>query len=347
MSGCYPEACDGALWDCRLVGISGRPEGAGADDTLPRRAVLRFWLVAVLLEVALGVAFLLTGADATIDEGLSRARLDFGSDLLTAARVVVAYPAAGFAVCLALAQVAAPDLAVLVLARLRGGSAVLRVVAGRFRPWSREVGARRGLQLWAAVLVVFSLCNVASGVLHHELIPEDFTWSLSWRMVAMLPVAMLLDAGALFEESGWRGFALPALLRTHGPVAASVIVGLAWASWHFPVKFDAFVDYGLWGALGYLAAFTLKIVAMSVVITFFWARAGQATLLAIAMHGLSNDVARVGGLADPDTWGASAISELDLAAPFVVVALVLVAYARRAGWGLPSQAHEPGVPAYG
>ena len=29
----------------------------------------------------------------------------------------------------------------------------------------------------------------------------------------------------------------------------------------------------------YLGAFTIKIVAMSVVITFFWARAGQATLL--------------------------------------------------------------------
>ncbi|MCA9675373.1 MAG: hypothetical protein KC464_10085, partial [Myxococcales bacterium] len=67
--------------------------------------------------------------------------------------------------------------------------------------------------------------------------------------------------------------------------------------------------------------------------TFFWARAGQATLLAIVMHGLSNDVARVGGLADGATWQASAISELDLAAPFVVLALVLVPYANRRGWG--------------
>lgn len=48
----------------------------------------------------------------------------------------------------------------------------------------------------------------------------------------------------------------------------------------------------------FLGAFTVKIVAISVVMTFFWARAGQATLLAIAMHGLSNDVASVGGLVD-------------------------------------------------
>jgi CAAX protease family protein len=80
-----------------------------------------------------------------------------------------------------------------------------------------------------------------------------------------------------------------------------------------PVKFDAFLDYGLWGGLVYLSAFTVKLVAMSVAITFFWARAGQATLLTIAMHGLSNDVARVGGLADGTTWQSSAVSELNLA----------------------------------
>ncbi|WP_457205842.1 hypothetical protein, partial [Nocardioides sp. P5_C9_2] len=118
-----------------------------------------------------------------------------------------------------------------------------------------------------------------------------------------------------------------------GPVAASLIVGQAWASWHYPVKFDAFLDYGLWGALAYLGAFTVKIVAVSVVMTFFWARAGQATLLAVAMHGMSNDVARVGGLVDGPTWQVSAISELNLATPFIVLAVVLVAYARRKGWG--------------
>jgi membrane protease YdiL (CAAX protease family) len=298
-----------------------------------RRPVLQFWLIAVALEVFLGVAFLLSGAESAIDTGLSKAGIDFGSDLLTAVRVVLVYPAALLGVALALAQVAAPDLAVVLLARIRGGRTLLGQVGSRLRPWSREVGTRKGLLTWLTVVVLFTACNAASGLLHRSFIPGDFVWHFSWSMVALLPVAMFLDAGALLEESGWRGFALPALLRTRGPVAASVIVGLAWAAWHFPVKFDAFIDYGLWGALAYLGAFTVKIVAISVVMTFFWARAGQATLLAIAMHGLSNDVARVGGLADGDTWQASAISELDLAAPFIIVAFALIPYANRRGWG--------------
>lgn len=312
-------------------------DGTPPDEAQPSsgvdRQVLGFWLIAVALEVLLGVAFLVSGAEDAIDTGLSKAGIDFGSDLVTAVRVVLVYPAALLGVVLALAQVAAPDLAVVLLARVRGGRTLLRQVGSRLRPWSREVGTRRGLLVWLAVVVTFTACNLASGLLHRTFIPGDFVWHFSWSVVVLLPVAMFLDAGALFEESGWRGFALPALLRTRGPVAASVIVGLAWASWHFPVKFDAFIDYGLWGALAYLGAFTLKIVAISVVMTFFWARAGQATLLAIAMHGLSNDVARVGGLADGETWQSSAISELDLAVPFIVVAFALNCYANRRGWG--------------
>lgn len=318
------------------VGVRVVPGGgrAGVEEVaLPRRPVLTFWLVAVALEVVLGVAFLVSGAESAIDEGLSKAGLDFGSDLLTAGRVLVVYPAALLGITLALAQVAAPDLAVLVVARIRGGRALLRAVGRRFRPWSPEVGARRGVVIWLVVVVVFSACNLASGLLHRALVPQDFTWHFSWSMLALLPVAMFLDAGALLEENGWRGFALPVLLRDHGPLAASLLVGLAWASWHFPVKFDAFLDYGLGGALAYLGAFTVKILAISVVMTFFWARAGQATLLAVVMHGLSNDVARIGGFVDGPTWQASAISELDLALPFVVLALVLVPYANRRGWG--------------
>lgn len=300
---------------------------------LPRRPVLTFWVIAVALEILLGVAFVLSGAESAIDAGLSKAGVDFGSDLLTAARVVVVYPAALLGVALALAQVAAPDLAVLVVARIRGGRRLLRAVGRRVRPWSEEVGPRRGIRIWITVVVAFSACNIASGLLHRAFVPQDLAWHFSWSIIALLPVAMFLDAGALLEENGWRGFALPVLLRTHGPVSASLVVGLAWASWHFPVKYDAFVDYPFWGALAYLGAFTLKIVAISVVITFFWARVGQSTLLAIAMHGLSNDVARVGGLVDGTTWQASAVSELDLAAPFVILALLLVPYAQRNGWG--------------
>jgi membrane protease YdiL (CAAX protease family) len=313
--------------------VTHRIGDASESVSLPRRPLLIYWLIAVGIEFVLAAVFVLTGADAAIETALHKAGLDFATDFITAGRAVIAYPAATVGVVLSLLQVAAPDLAVLGVSVIRGGRALRRAVTGRFRFWSRQVGARRGLAIWAAMIVTFTACNLVSGLLHQRLVGGEFTWELGWRTLALLPVAMFLDAGAVLEENGWRGYSMPVALRRWGPLGASLVVGLMWAAWHYPVKFNVFLDYGAVGGSAVLGAFTLKLIAISVVMTFFWARAGQATILAIAMHGLSNDVARVGGLTGPLTWQTEVVTELDLAVPFIVVAIAVVLIARQRGWG--------------
>ena len=39
--------------------------------------------------------------------------------------------------------------------------------------------------------------------------------------------------GPLFEESGWRGFALPRMQHRFGPVRGSLLLGMLWTGWHF------------------------------------------------------------------------------------------------------------------
>jgi hypothetical protein len=92
-----------------VIGTSAGATAGAPEVVLPRRPVLTFWLIAVALEILLGVVFLVSGAESAIDDGLAKAGIGFGSDLLTAGRVVVAYPAALLGVTLALAQVASPD----------------------------------------------------------------------------------------------------------------------------------------------------------------------------------------------------------------------------------------------
>jgi membrane protease YdiL (CAAX protease family) len=43
--------------------------------------------------------------------------------------------------------------------------------------------------------------------------------------------------GALSEEPGWRGFALPRLQAKFSPLVSSLILGVIWAVWHAPGKF--------------------------------------------------------------------------------------------------------------
>lgn len=303
--------------------------------------MLRFWIVATALEVVLAAALILSGGDAAVSRGLEAAGLEFNTDLVTAVRIVVVYPAAAIGVLLALAQVAAPDLAVLVVTRtVRRGPASLAAVARRFRFWSADVGARRGLVVWGQMLATFLLLSLATAGLDAALLsPADWRWSphlLSWTVVGPLLVTLFLDAGALLEENGWRGYALPLLLLRYSPLTASLVLGVAWAAWHYPVKYNALTDYGP-GGLVYLAAFTLKIVLTTIVMTYFWQRAGQATIIAIAMHGLSNDSLRLQGQLLGDSLTLSVVTELTISAPLALVAALLL-WRTRGRLGAPGPA---------
>ncbi len=297
-----------------------------------RRPVLRFWVVATTAEVVLAVLLLLTGGDAAIESALAATGTEFNTDLVTALLLGVAYPAAALGIVLSIAQVAAPDLAILVVTRgVRSGPGSLSAVMARFRFWSKDLTPARGLLIWTQMLVLFVVLDLATaGLDHWWLGPQEYQWHaprFTIGLLGALAVAMFLDAGALFEENGWRGYALPQLVTRHSPIRASVVLGLGWAAWHYPVKYNAITDYGI-GGLAYLAAFTLKIVLLTIVMTYFWQRAGQATIIAIAMHGLSNDSLRLQGELIGDSLHLSILSELAIAVPLAIAATVLAAATR-------------------
>lgn len=291
------------------------------------RLTLRFWLIALGLEVIFGLALVFVG-DAALQRGLDATGLDFNTDAVTAVRLLIGYPAATVAILLSVGGVAAPDIAVFIVTWRRRGADGLAAVHQRFVFWSPAVGRRRGLRVWGAMVVVFVGASLVTAGLDAWLLPaSDWRWHGDWGLSGLvlgLLVAMFLDLGAVLEENGWRGYALPRLLRKHSPVVASIILGLMWAAWHFPVKYDAFTTYGVAG-VWYLAAFTIKILVLTVVMTYFWQRAGQATILAIAMHGLSNDSLRIqGDLIGDGSLRTDVVSELTIALPLLAIALVLV-----------------------
>lgn len=291
------------------------------------RLTLRFWLYAVGLEVMFGASLFLVG-DAALQRGLDATGLEFNTDAVTAARLIAAYPAAVGAVLLAVGAVAAPDIAVLLVTFRRRGADGLAAVGRRFRFWAPEIGRREGIHIWVAMTVTFVAASLATAGLNAVLLPSNHwtvrgEWDPTGLLVGLL-VAMFLDLGAVLEENGWRGYALPRLLTRYSPLVASLVLGLMWAAWHLPVKYDAVTSYGVVGGW-YLAAFTVKIVVLTVVMTHFWQRAGQATILAIAMHGLSNDSLRLQGhLADIVSLRTEVISELTITAPLLAVAVILL-----------------------
>ena len=44
-----------------------------------------------------------------------------------------------------------------------------------------------------------------------------------------------LPFGPLAEEAGWRGYLLPVLQRRHSALMSSLVIGVIWTFWHFPM----------------------------------------------------------------------------------------------------------------
>jgi len=99
------------------------------------------------------------------------------------------------------------------------------------------------------------------------------------RMVPLLPVLVLVTAlvGGGNEEPGWRGFALPHLTERLSAFTASLVIGVVWAVWHFPLF--------LMGAprllSGSLLLYSMVVVAVSVLLTWVYESTGRSVLLAL------------------------------------------------------------------
>jgi membrane protease YdiL (CAAX protease family) len=104
----------------------------------------------------------------------------------------------------------------------------------------------------------------------------DGSFPLHLERFALLPLFLIANLG---EEIGWRGYALPGLQRRVTPLAASVILGVAWAAFHW-VALGQNPDRP-WG---YIAVGSASLVAMSVVMTWLFNRTGGSVVLTVLLH---------------------------------------------------------------
>lgn len=99
---------------------------------------------------------------------------------------------------------------------------------------------------------------------------------------------------AVGEEAGWRGFLQPRLEQLLGcRVKASIVGGVIWGAWHWPVMVLAGYEYGFgyWGEpwLG-MALFCLVCVCLNTLLDLLYRKTGSIWAAAVA-HGGINAVA--------------------------------------------------------
>jgi membrane protease YdiL (CAAX protease family) len=170
---------------------------------------------------------------------------------------------------------AGPCLASLLMTLFLYGLRGVGRLALRLCPWSvgrawPVLAVCLLLPLGVVVLPVKILAALAVSVPH-----------LSWEGWPHYLYGAVIGEGligpGLFEEIGWRGFALPYLQRRYSALVSSLIIGLVWAFWHFP-NFFFFTPT-------MLAVFVPMGIVMSVIYTWVYNSTGGSLFAVVVLHG--------------------------------------------------------------
>jgi membrane protease YdiL (CAAX protease family) len=94
-----------------------------------------------------------------------------------------------------------------------------------------RVGVRWYLVVLAIVFVIY-LPSVIVGLLNGPIPTASLVFtSLVW----FIPMFLYTLLASGLEEPGWRGYALPNLQTRHNARKASLILGIIWGIWHWPI----------------------------------------------------------------------------------------------------------------
>ena len=219
-----------------------------------------------------------------------------------------------------------PLLAALIVIPITQGWAGLRELGSRMIRWRvRWYWYVVAIALPLAVVLLTVGLNVALGASTPSLVQFG-----SVTTVLMVFAVRLLNPGdgALGEEPGWRGFALPGLQRTLSPLVSTLILGVLVTGWHVPLLF--LEEGGLQPSI--LVGYLLGTVAVTFWYSWLFNHTGGSVLITLVSHATQGTIT-IGAL-----WSASAdVAQATLLFSVVasVVAMGLVAFDWKA-WCTPA-----------
>jgi membrane protease YdiL (CAAX protease family) len=166
--------------------------------------------------------------------------------------------------------IGAPTISATILTAVWQGKSGLRELYSRLIRW------RFGLQWYALILLGIPFL----GWLAAQAGGAKPVYELTNPALAILILLNLLYTGPLCEELGWRGYALPRLLRQFNPLVASLILGIFWGVWHLP---SFYISSLVQSSLS-LPAFLFFGLFTSILMTWIFQHTGGSVLAAVLFH---------------------------------------------------------------
>ena len=195
----------------------------------------------------------------------------------------------------------APTVSAVLHTAVRRGKAGLGALLALYLPVRGNLSWRDGLRIYLTLLaclisMVLMVCLAELFFGEPQRLPRytEVLGLADWQtFLGAWIMALFFNQGAALEELGWRGYALPMLIRKLGsPLSATVMLGALWALWHFPREVPPLLlgEQSPAELLNAQFFFFLSCISMSIVAAFFVNIAGGSVLPAIMIHGTLNHV---------------------------------------------------------
>jgi membrane protease YdiL (CAAX protease family) len=210
-----------------------------------------------------------------------------------------------------------PTLSALILLVLTEGRSALRPFFARYIQW------RAGILWWLIILfgALVSLTIVAGVILGMQLLSEFVSHIGLVLVTYFMSLVVGIILGPLWEEPGWRGFALPRLQNQYGPLLGTLILAVIWALWHTPGFFGGWL-------VGSPLALLVSSIAFSIILTWVYNNTRGSILLMILLHSSSNAAISVGAFVLPSAMPAAVSSLVNNgwipAITYSIAALIIV-----------------------
>jgi uncharacterized protein len=210
------------------------------------------------------------------------------------------------------------------------GALVMSYRLGGWAEVKRLIRAGFNLRMsWIWWLLIFLIPLVLSALcLWVNVTRNNFQFenSLLVQPLLILPnfIIMFFIGGSVQEEFGWRGFALPRMLKKWNPLLASLALGIIWGIWHLPLFF-------IEGTGQYympFASFCFTTVFFSILFTWFYLRTGRNLFSALLFHTTLNTFLGVFPPIDK-SGGANQVGLTYVMVAYGIVALLVVVAERR------------------
>lgn len=184
---------------------------------------------------------------------------------------------------------------------------------------------------WYLFIILFVPINTFIAILINYLFTKDlmldsFITNISNPLHLIPLMVFLFFFGPLPEEIGWRGYALDNLLKRHGFITSSLMLGLIWGMWHLPMFFivgtyqNDLLNESVFLAFDFLIA----IISSSVIYSLVYYKNNNSILSAILFHFCVNFFGELFSLPANVMYIRTAVLVL-----FLVLLLIVIKYHKR------------------